>query len=179
MTTLKAIQEDITKLAVDAIVNAANSSLLGGNGVDGSIHRVAGNDLLKACRLLGGCPTGDAKLTPGFRLPSRFVIHAVGPVWHGGKGGEPEQLASCYRRSLEIAAAEGFATIAFPCLSTGAYRYPTRAAAEIAVATVAAFVASPSSLKEVVFCCFSAPDYKIYHDLIVHQQPAASEVSVR
>jgi len=179
MTTLKAVQEDITKLAVDAIVNAANSSLLGGNGVDGSIHRVAGNDLLKACRQLGGCPTGDAKLTPGFRLPARHVIHAVGPVWHGGKGGEPEQLASAYRRSLEIAAGAGLATIAFPCLSTGAYKYPTRDAAEIAVATVSAFVAAPSSLTEVIFCCFSAPDYKIYHDLLMHRQPAASEVSAR
>jgi O-acetyl-ADP-ribose deacetylase (regulator of RNase III) len=152
MAKMSVIQADITTLDVDAIVNAANSSLLGGGGVDGAIHRKAGPELAIAGRMLGGCKTGEAKLTEGFRLPARWVIHTVGPVWNGGDKGEPELLASCYRRSLEIAADKGFETIAFPAISTGIYRFPADLAAEIAVTTVAAFKAAKPT--EVIFCCF-------------------------
>jgi O-acetyl-ADP-ribose deacetylase (regulator of RNase III) len=152
MAKMSVIQADITTLDVDAIVNAANSSLQGGGGVDGAIHRKAGPELAIAGRLLGGCKTGQAKLTQGFRLPARWVIHTVGPVWNGGDKGEPELLASCYRQSLEIAADKGFETIAFPAISTGIYRFPADLAAQIAVSTVAAFDAGRPA--EVIFCCF-------------------------
>ena len=161
---LKAIRADITTLEVDAIVNAANSSLLGGGGVDGAIHRAAGPDLLKECRTLNGCKTGDAKITKGYRLPAKHVIHAVGPVWHGGRSGEPELLASCYRRCVEIAGEHELATVAFPSISTGIYGYPIQAAAQIAVATVKA-IGAPS-LVEITFCCFSANDLVVYERIL-------------
>jgi O-acetyl-ADP-ribose deacetylase (regulator of RNase III) len=160
--SLRAIRADITTLAVDAIVNAANSSLLGGGGVDGAIHRAAGPDLLHECRLLAGCKTGDAKLSKGYRLPAGHIIHTVGPVWRGGEVGEPVQLASCYRRCLEIADAQRFASIAFPSISTGIYGYPIEKAAAVAVATVREALAEGSSVTEVTFVCFSDADLAVY-----------------
>jgi len=147
---------DITTLAADAIVNAANRSLLGGGGVDGAIHRAAGPELLAACEKLGGCATGNAKITPGFRLPAKFVIHAVGPVWAGGGAEEDAQLASCYRTALDLAAAQRLASIAYPAISTGIYRFPADRAAWIAVGTVVAEIAAaPRGIARIVFCCFS------------------------
>lgn len=156
------IQGDITKLTVDAIVNAANSSLLGGGGVDGAIHRAAGGELLAACRLLNGCKTGQAKITPGYRLPAKYVIHTVGPIWDGGYAGEPELLASCYRQSLALAILHQVETIAFPAISCGVYGYPIDLAARVALATVYEVLEGNRSIAGVSFVCFSDADYDVF-----------------
>ncbi|WP_379653509.1 O-acetyl-ADP-ribose deacetylase [Pseudoxanthomonas sp. UC19_8] len=163
---LRALRADITTLNVDAIVNAANSSLLGGGGVDGAIHRAAGPELVAACRLLGGCQTGQARITAGYRLPARYVIHTVGPVWRGGEHGEAALLADCYRNSLRLAGERDLASLAFPCISTGIYGFPPAPAAKIAVETVRAEAVAYPSLREVLFCCFSQEDLALYEALL-------------
>jgi O-acetyl-ADP-ribose deacetylase (regulator of RNase III) len=166
MIRVEAIQGDITAQAVDAIVNAANTTLLGGGGVDGAIHRGAGPELVAACRALGGCPAGEARLTPGYRLRARYVIHAVGPVWSGGTHGEPDLLRGCYVCSLRLAAERDLRSIAFPAISTGAYRYPIEQAAAIAVAAVREEANPATSLELVRFVCFSAADLAVYRRLL-------------
>jgi O-acetyl-ADP-ribose deacetylase len=163
---LEIVRGDITKLAVDAIVNAANTSLLGGGGVDGAIHRAAGPELLAECETLGGCPTGSAKITKGYRLPARYVIHAVGPRWRGGHHGEPQQLAGCYRESLRLAAEHGLRSIAFPAISCGIYGYPIRPATEIAMNETLAFLDGTPSIERVLFVCFGDDIAKAYEDAL-------------
>ena len=164
MPTLKIVQADITTLGVDAIVNAANSSLLGGGGVDGAIHRAAGPALLAYCRTLGGCATGEAKLSPGFDLTAKYVIHTVGPIWQGGHNHEPELLQRCYQNSLQLAEEHSFDSIAFPAISTGVYGYPKASACKIAVDTVGAWQAAHP--QQVWFTCFDTPTYELYKSLI-------------
>ena len=163
---VQVIQGDITKVEVDAIVNAANSSLLGGGGVDGAIHRAGGPEILAECKKIreqqGGCPTGEAVLTTAGRLPAKYVIHTVGPVWHGGNKGEPRLLANCYRNSLTLAVENAVTTIAFPNISTGVYRFPKEQAAEIALQTVVAFLKDDQQIKKVIFVCFDRENYALY-----------------
>jgi len=163
---IEVVQGDITRLAVDAIVNAANSSLLGGGGVDGAIHRAAGPELLAECRTLGGARTGEAKLTKGYRLPARFVVHAVGPVWADGRSGEDAALASCYATSLRVAAAQGVRSIAFPAISTGVYRFPLERATRIAVAEARRALSGEAGIEKVIFCCFSDVDRATYERVL-------------
>ena len=166
MADLEAVQGDITRQTVDAVVNAANTTLLGGGGVDGAIHRAAGPDLLDECRRVGGCPTGEARLTRGYRLPARYVIHTVGPVWSGGGRGEADLLRRCYGSVFRLAASHGLRSIAFPSISTGAYGYPIAQAAAVAVETVRAELAHAPSIEVVRFVCFSAADLAVYRQLL-------------
>jgi O-acetyl-ADP-ribose deacetylase (regulator of RNase III) len=166
MNRIELAKGDITRLNVDAIVNAANTSLLGGGGVDGAIHRAAGLGLLAECRTLNGCPTGDAKITKGYNLPAKFVIHTVGPVWNDGLHEEPEKLASCYRRSLEVAVENGVKTVAFPNISTGVYHFPKSMAANIALETVSDFLRKNELIEKVIFCAFDDENYGIYELLL-------------
>lgn len=159
-------RDDITTLPVDAIVNAATNSLLGGGGVDGAIHRAAGPDLLVECRKIGGCPTGEARLTSGYKLPAKWIIHTVGPIWHHGTRGEPALLASCYRNSLRLALAQQVRTIAFPAISCGVYGYPVRAAADVAVTTAREFLANETAIHEITFCCFSEEVWQAYRSIL-------------
>jgi O-acetyl-ADP-ribose deacetylase len=163
---MEIILGDITKLEVDAIVNAANTSLLGGSGVDGAIHRAAGSDLVAECRLLSGCKVGNAKLTKGYRLPARFIIHTVGPVWQGGDHGEPELLAQCYRKCMQIAAIQEFKTLAFPCISTGIYKYPKTLACELALRICSEQLKENSYPEKVIFCCYDRENYTVYTNQI-------------
>ncbi|BBB68045.1 macro domain-containing protein [Undibacterium sp. YM2] len=173
MPHIRAIRADITKLQVDAIVNAANSSLLGGGGVDGAIHRAAGPELVHECRLLGGCKTGEAKLTKGYRLPASFIIHTVGPVWRNGTNDEAGLLASCYYNAMRIAAEKQLTSIAFPSISTGIYGYPIEQAARIAVSYVRSALTDYPVLQEVIFCCFSDSDLKIYEAVLAESAGSA------
>jgi len=166
MKKIKLFKGDITSLKVDAIVNAANTSLLGGGGVDGAIHRAAGKELLAECRTLNGCKTGNAKITKGYNLSAKFVIHTVGPVWNGGRSGEPEKLASCYQRSLEVAVENGIKTIAFPNISTGVYGYPKQEAARIATQTVISFLENNRKIEQVIFCVFDNENFEYYRELL-------------
>ena len=163
---LEVIVADITTLSVDAIVNAANTSLLGGGGVDGAIHRAAGAELLAECRTLGGCETGGARITRGYRLPARHIIHAVGPVWNGGNHGEGALLASCYRRAIDLCRTHALTSIAFPAISTGVYRFPADRAAEVAVASTIEALADASSIDRVIFCCFSNESARLHEQAI-------------
>ncbi len=171
MTEWRAIQADITTLAVDAIVNAANRTLLGGGGVDGAIHRAAGPELLAECRAIGGCPTGEARITRGHRLPAKYVIHTVGPVWQGGHSAEPEKLAACYRNSLALAAEHGLRTIAFPAISTGVYGYPLEQAAKVAAEAVGELIELlPDTFEQILFVCFGAEALRRYSEAIAAAQ---------
>jgi len=170
---IEIVDGDITRLDADAIVNAANKTLLGGGGVDGAIHRAAGPELKQACAALGGCETGEAKITPGFRLTARYVIHTVGPVWGGGERGEDRLLANCYRNSLMLASERGLASIAYPAISTGAYRYPPERAALIALRTVVAALDEATAIERVVFCCFGAPSREHHERAFAHASQAS------
>jgi len=166
MVKIEVRKADITRLEVDAIVNAANKSLLGGGGVDGAIHRAAGPSLLEECQTLNGCETGQAKITRGYDLPARYVIHTVGPVWHGGTRGEPRLLASCYKKSLELAENHQCVSIAFPNISTGVYGFPKKQAAEIAIETVKSFRDTAEYIRHIIFTAFDRENYDIYHNLL-------------
>jgi len=165
-TLIRAVRGDITTLDVDAVVNAANSTLMGGGGVDGAIHFAAGPELLEECRRLGGCPTGEARLTRGYRLPARWIIHTVGPVWKGGTRGEPALLASCYENSLRMAVDNQLRSIAFPAISTGAYAFPLQLATEVAIRSIRQFIGDRETIDEVVFCCYSREDFATYKRLL-------------